>query len=304
MAASTTSTPAFEDVLLVGFGAVGVIYALILGKTPSIRVTAIARGNYERVLSEYNDIIPGCLGYDSPTIISIAKGMDIKSKKHGDIPGWKPDRVVKSVQEAADRQYKYVLITTKALPDINPTPQILAPLLAPGYASKFPPPTFVVLQNGLGVEKDLYAAVQSAWLASEPRILSAAVYIQANLVGDRDIVEQGPFDRLVCGVYRPKLEVTDDPQNTPEESQQLEAFARLIRAGNGDIEIVPDIQRKKFAKNLWNLSFAAFATLVRLPCPSFFWEETEAKIRPTLAKILQGPRGCICASAGCSGRFG
>ncbi|KAG8692683.1 hypothetical protein FRC08_009604 [Ceratobasidium sp. 394] len=266
MAASTTSTLAFEDVLLVGFGAVGVIYALILGETPSIRVTAIARGNYEKVLT---------------------KGMDIKSKKHGDTPGWKPDRVVKSVQEAADRQYKYVLITTKALPDINPTPQILAPLLVPGYASKFPPPTFVILQNGLGVEKDLYAAAQSAWSASEPCILSAAVYIQANLVGDRDIVEQGPFDRLVCGVYRPKLEVTDDPQNTSEESQQLEAFARLIRAGNGDIEIVPDIQRKKFAKNLWNLSFAAFATLVRLPCPSFFWEETEAKIRPTLTKILQ-----------------
>ncbi|KAG8696969.1 hypothetical protein FRC09_008169 [Ceratobasidium sp. 395] len=254
MAAATTSDTTIEDVLIAAF-------AVLTSK-----VTVIARGNYEKVS---------------------AKGIDIKSKKHGDIPGWKPDRVVRSVEEAADRQYKYVLVTTKALPDINPTPQIVAPLLASGYASKYTSPTFVILQNGLGVERDLYEAVRSAWSASEPRILSAAVYIQANLVGGRDVVEQGPFDRLVCGAYRPKLENTDDPQNTFEENQQLEAFAGLIRTGNGDIEIVPDIQRKKFAKNLWNLSFAAFATLVRQPCPAFFWEESQAKIRPTLTKILQ-----------------
>ncbi|KDN33919.1 hypothetical protein RSAG8_12986, partial [Rhizoctonia solani AG-8 WAC10335] len=95
---------AHDDILLVGFGAVGVIYALILSKSPNIRVTAIARGNFDKVST---------------------KGIDIKSKKHGDIPGWKPDRVVKNVAQAADRPYRYVLITTKALPDVNPTPQIL-----------------------------------------------------------------------------------------------------------------------------------------------------------------------------------
>ncbi|CAE7228752.1 unnamed protein product [Rhizoctonia solani] len=254
----------YDDVLLVGFGAVGVIYALILSKSSNIRVTGIARGNFDK---------------------GTTKGIDIKSKKHGEIPGWKPDRVVKSVAEAADRAYKYVLITTKALPDVNTTPQILAPLLTEKYSGQYPSPTFIILQNGLGVEKDLYAAIESSWKA-KPRVLSAAVYIQANLIGDRDVVEQGPFDKLVCGFYRPGLLVDDDPKNTPEEAEQLEAFARLIRAGNGDIEIVPDIQRKKFAKNLWNLSFAAFATLIRQPCPAFFWEETEEKIRPTLKKVL------------------
>ncbi|CAE6384102.1 hypothetical protein RSOLAG22IIIB_06485 [Rhizoctonia solani] len=253
-----------DDILLVGFGAVGVIYALILSKSPTVRVTAIARGNFDKVST---------------------KGIDIKSKKHGDIPGWKPDRVVRSVAEAADRAYKYVLVTTKALPDINPTPQILAPILTEEYAKQYPSPTFVILQNGLGVEKDLYAAIESAWKV-EPRVLSAAVYIQANLVGGRDVVEQGPFDKLVCGVYRPGILINDDPKNTPEEDEQLQAFARLIRAGNGDIEVVPDIQRKKFAKNLWNLSFAAFATLIRQPCPAFFWKETADKIRPTLTKVL------------------
>lgn len=103
------------------------------------------------------------------------------------------EEVVKSVQEAADRSYTYVLVTTKALPDINPTPQIIAPLLTPEYAEQYAPPTFVILQNGLGVERDLYTAAQTAWTNSDPKILSAAVYIQANLIGDRDIVEQGPF---------------------------------------------------------------------------------------------------------------
>ncbi|CAE6464598.1 unnamed protein product [Rhizoctonia solani] len=255
---------AHDDILLVGFGAVGVIYALILSKTPNIRVTAIARGNFDKVS---------------------AKGIHIKSKKHGDIPGWKPDRVVSSVAEATDRAYKYVLISTKALPDVNPTPLILAPLLTEEYSKRYPSPTFVILQNGLGVEKDLYVAAERSWKA-KPRVLSAAVYIQANLIGGRDVVEQGPFDKLVCGVYRQGLLVDDDPKNTPEEAEQLEAFAQLVRTGNGEIELVPDIQRKKFAKNLWNLSFAAFATLIRYPCPAFFWEETADKIRPTLTKIL------------------
>jgi ribosomal protein S6 len=45
--------------------------------------------------------------------------------------------------------------------------------------------------------------------------------------------------------------VADDPHNTAEEAQQIDSFAQLIRAGNGDFEAVHDIQRKKFAKNLW-----------------------------------------------------
>jgi 2-dehydropantoate 2-reductase len=168
-------------------------------------------------LRKYQVSLTVLLEYDSPCLHSPAKGIDIKSKKHGDIPGWKPDRgrpfeisqtqrkpelirvVVKSIQEAADRAYKYVLITTKALPDINPTPQILSPLLSTNYASQHPSPTFVILQNGLGVEKDLYSAIRLAWSADEPRILSAAVYIQANLVGGRDVVEQGPFvSFMIC----------------------------------------------------------------------------------------------------------
>ena len=58
-------------------------------------------------------------------------------------------------------------------------------------------------------------------------------------------------DRLVCGVYRPGIVVADDHRNNLEEAKQIESFARLVRAGNGDFEIVHDIQSKKYAKNLW-----------------------------------------------------
>ena len=123
--------------------------------------------------------------------------------------------VVKSVQEAADRTYTYVLITTKALPDINPTPQILGPLLVPEYTKKHAPPTLVILQNGLGVERDLYRAVQSAWTKSKPKILSAAVYIQANLIGDRDVVEQGPFVGFFCSIALNRLSNGQRPEGSP-----------------------------------------------------------------------------------------
>lgn len=34
--------------------------------------------------------------------------------------------------------------------------------------------------------------------------------------------------------------------------------------------IIPEIQRVKFSKNLWNISFSSFATLVGYRLPAFF----------------------------------
>ena len=58
-----------------------------------------------------------------------------------------------------DRSYSHVVVTTKAIPEITRTPDLLAPLLSPPYTSKYSQPTYVLLQNGLGVERDLYEAL-------------------------------------------------------------------------------------------------------------------------------------------------
>jgi 2-dehydropantoate 2-reductase len=44
----------------------------------------------------------------------------------------------------------------------------------------------------------------------------------------------------------------------------------MLAKGGCTAKIVPEIQRVKFSKNLWNLSFAPVATLVRYALPAIF----------------------------------
>jgi len=87
--------------------------------------------------------------------------------------------VVKSVEEASDTAYAFVIITTKSLPDILPTEAMLKPLIEAGKSK-----TFVLIQNGLGIEEGLYAATR----AIDATILTSVCYISTNLVGNRDEV--------------------------------------------------------------------------------------------------------------------
>ncbi|KAF8805558.1 6-phosphogluconate dehydrogenase C-terminal domain-like protein [Phlegmacium glaucopus] len=243
---ATGVTTHLKDVLLVGFGAVGAIYSLILKKSGLVHVTVVARSNYDIVNNE---------------------GISFQSQKYGEINGWKPDRLCRSVVEAADKQYSYVIVTTKAIPELNKTSKILEPLLSPPYTQNFAQPTYVLLQNGLNVEIDLYLALKEIGNGT-PRILSAAIWILTNILSPVNIVEHGDYDRVILGVYRYKDYTTT--MNTPEESQLLQDFGNILETGGSDVRIVPEIQRMKFAKNSWNVAFSSFATLTRCTLPAIF----------------------------------
>jgi hypothetical protein len=68
-------------------------------------------------------------------------------------------------------------------------------------------------------------------------------------------------DRVTLGMYRFNDFTTE--QNTPKEAAILEDLGSILEAGGSTITIVPEIQRKKFAKNFWNVGFSSFATLTR-----------------------------------------
>lgn len=99
--------------------------------------------------------------------------------------------VCKSVAEAADRSYSYVLVTTKAIPELCKTSQILQPLFSPTYMAKFPQPTYVLMQNGLNIEVDLYDALKASGI-DKPKILSTAVWIGTNLLAP-NVVQHNDF---------------------------------------------------------------------------------------------------------------
>ena len=72
---------------------------------------------------------------------------------------------------------------------------MLEPLLSPPYTQNFAQPTYVLLQNGLNVEIDLYLALKAIG-DDHPRILSAAVWILTNLMNAVNVVEHGDYASL------------------------------------------------------------------------------------------------------------
>jgi len=190
---------------------------------------------------------------------------------------------VPSIDAACDRAYDFVAVATKSIPELSRTPTVLAPLLDAAYSARFGQPVYVIMQNGLDVERDLYEALRDAGHA--PRIVSTAIHIGARLDGP-DTLVQSHFDRMTLGVYR-----YDDPLSasvTPDETAFLSAFASLVVAGGSAATVVPDIQRLKFAKNLWNIAFSSAGVLTRAPLDALF-SPPAAPAHPPPA-VAQGAR--------------
>ncbi|KZT59288.1 6-phosphogluconate dehydrogenase C-terminal domain-like protein [Calocera cornea HHB12733] len=242
------------DVLLVGYGAVGVMYTYFLENSKRARVTVVARGNYSLVQD---------------------KGINIESGRLGNHAAWKPYRIFGSVSDAADRQYHYVVVTTKALPDVLPTSRLLSPLLAAEY--KFPQPTYVLAQNGLGVEDDLYAAAKRT-RSHEPIIITGAVFLDASLTDSRDGLVQGTMEKLVVGLYVGETA----PPPAPDAVASLQTFVDVMKQGGSNASMAENIQYEKFMKNRWNAVVASLCTLARQPPPAM-------SLTPKLEEIVEGP---------------
>ncbi|KAL1680071.1 hypothetical protein EV122DRAFT_208810 [Schizophyllum commune] len=236
---------AMKEVLLVGFGAVGAIYSLILQNSGKVNLTVVARSNYEAIKNE---------------------GLRFKSEKFGHIPGWRPHRLLNSMEAAADRAYSYVFIASKCVPEVVPNSKLVAPLLAEAYTSRFPQPTYVLLQNGWNFERELYERLKALG-QGEPRLASAALYIMTNLIGE-NVIEHSALERLVLGMYR--YEDYTTTVNSPEEQAVLNDLEAILTAGGGTVELVTEIQRRKFVKNMLNVTFAGYSCLTRYPLMSMF----------------------------------
>lgn len=59
-------------------------------------------------------------------------------------------------------------------------------------------------------------------------------------------------------------------QNTKEEARLLNEFGDLLRAGGCDVEVVPEIQRVKYTKNIWNATFGAASAITRVRTEAVF----------------------------------
>ncbi|KAI0536408.1 2-dehydropantoate 2-reductase [Xylaria digitata] len=124
------------DVLLYGLGAIGSFYAFILSRARNVRLTVVARSNYDAVKK---------------------KGLKIISENHGDHVVV-PYRVVKYPAEAQST-FDYIVCAHKAI-DQPSVPKWLEPVVNQEKT------TIVIIQNGVGNEEPFREAFPGASILS------------------------------------------------------------------------------------------------------------------------------------------
>lgn len=157
--------------------------------------------------------------------------------------------MVRTVKEAADRHYSYIICAFKCVPEITTTPALLSPLLAQLSASPpAQPTTFVLLQNGIGIEDDLQAAL--AKIDAPSVVISGCCWVDTTaLDGGRRIEQHGNPERLVLGYHRPH---GDSPNHDEQMGRRsLDTLCGLFQAAGGNAEAVSDIDIARWRKVLW-----------------------------------------------------
>ncbi|KAK6582395.1 hypothetical protein PZA11_004803 [Diplocarpon coronariae] len=233
------------NVCLVGGGGVGTIAALVLEKSKRARVTLVLRGSYGVVSEE---------------------GFDIESVDHGQLKGWKPSRVVPSIEEAAfsarpahtnplptgaatpmeplRERYDFLVLCTKQLPAQYSLSSMAAPLITPGVTA------IVLIQNGIFIHVPFTTAFPTNVT------MSAVSMIGSHTEGANRVRQIGP-DKLQIGAHY-HHGVPDDIS-----AERTQRFIEMYSSGGAaSCTLAPDIMLARWSKLLWNAPFNGLCALM------------------------------------------
>lgn len=241
----------------------GTLYGYILSQNANVRITAIARSSYDAMKDGIEIRSDKLYASSKPVSHPSARvALTHIARNSGLIKAWKPYRLVRTADEANDRPYKYIICTTKCLPDLLPTASVLAPFLDSKYADSVDledGPTVVLLQNGVGIEHPLAMAYPNT------PIISVVVWVGANLLPG-GVVTHGKMEELIMGTFtgeggaatgsaEPGESEYADPHGygqqpdgadrLDEANRRLKTFADLVNNGGGCATVVDEIQPKR-----------------------------------------------------------
>lgn len=155
------------EILIFGAGAIGAFYGSRLAlSTAQPNVSVVCRSNYSAVNNS---------------------GFTIQSPSYGDYT-WRPTRVYPNASSATDgTKWDYIVVSTKALPDVSDDSKLLEGLVSDGTA-------IVLIQNGLGVEKPYAQRFPKAVILSAVTVCSAAQPEHGLIVHNRwTRINSGPY---------------------------------------------------------------------------------------------------------------
>ena len=196
-------------VLLVGAGAIGAFFGSRLATVKGVRVSALCRSNYKAVQD---------------------KGFNIKSPKFGSYV-FKPEFTFASPEEARrvktaeELSWDFLLVATKALPDVSDDSLLLDGLVDDNTS-------IVLVQNGLGIEEPYQSRFPNA------TILSAVT--MASCVQPRaGIIDHNKWTRISVGPFLPHLDSGSRASRSSDEAAngRTAELVELLKAGG-----IPDAE--------------------------------------------------------------
>lgn len=193
---TTASYKTLTDTLqTVGTGAVGAFYGSRLALAPNTTVSVTCRSNYAAVRDS---------------------GLTLNTHSFGSYH-FKPHSIHPSITSAAQSSpYDYILLATKALPDLINDAELLQPLLTDS-----PSTSIVLVQNGVGIEQP------HRLLFPQNPILSAVAMANAAQTSPGTI-KQNRWTRISLGPFVGKQ---GDEELRRRSERETKRFVRLLKEG-------------------------------------------------------------------------
>ena len=183
------------NILIVGAGAIGAFYGSRLAQLHDVQVSVVCRSNYKAVTRN---------------------GFTIESPAFGSY-SFTPYRTFPNTKGAiaAGISFDYLVVSTKALPDVSDDSEILEGLV---HGNKT---AIVLIQNGLGVEAPYAKRFPSALILSAVTIASAAQPYHG-------VIKHNRWTRISIGPYAP---ATTGKEVEQLATQQNHRFVQMLRDG-------------------------------------------------------------------------
>ena len=209
------------EILVVGAGAIGAFFASRLALAPSVRVSCVLRSAYNAVRTS---------------------GFRLTSSSFGSYT-FHPTRIFRSSEEARQRtkeegiNWAYILVATKALPDVSDQSELLDGLVKDGREGT----SIVLIQNGLGVE-DPYAARFPG-----VSVLSGVTIASTTQTAPGEIWHH-KWTGIQVGPWLPGFD--DNSEHAKQKAEASETFVQLLKGGG--IKDAEAVSHTKLQQKRWH----------------------------------------------------
>ncbi|CAG7969177.1 unnamed protein product [Penicillium salamii] len=253
------------DVLLYGLGAIGSFYAFILSRSSRVRLTVLARSNYDAVRTNVRYPMQEIFKADT------SRGLPSTVKITGNIPSIPTEVLIRSVTECGP--VDFVVCAHKALDQVEVAVQLRSAI------SK--ETTIVVIQNGVGNEEPFRNEFPSN------SILTCVTWVGATQTSPGVVKHTKSEDMQIGLFHNPSLD-------GPVEQKRLDAFADLLRNGQTRFQILENMQIQRWEKVVWNVAWNSLTAITMVDTQTWLHSSEDATpfTRQLMQEVINIARGC------------